>query len=71
MTFETKLKTIEDVKTFVKTALSLPCEVLVSEGQCRVDGKSIMGIFSLNLSNPVTVEVDSCYAEAFEQGGAE
>lgn len=71
MIFETRLTTIEDVKSFVKTALSLPCDVLVSEGQCRVDGKSIMGIFSLNLSNPVTVEVDSCYVEAFERGVTE
>lgn len=69
MKFTLRLKTIEDVKDFCKTAMKIPSEVYVTEGRCRVDGKSLMGIFSLDLSNPITVEVDSQYADEFTSIG--
>ena len=64
-----RLKTIDDVKDFCKTAMKIPSEVYATEGQCRVDGKSLMGIFSLDLSNPIVVEVDSQYADEFTSIG--
>ena len=37
--------------------VTVPCEVDVLSGRYVVDGKSIMGLFSLDLSQPVKVEV--------------
>ena len=37
--------------------VSFPCEVDVLSGRYVIDAKSIMGLFSLDLSHPVKVEV--------------
>lgn len=66
-TFEVDLRVIETVKEFVRIANTIPTDVIVSEGKYVIDGKSIMGIFSLNLSSPVTVTVQSEYAECFNK----
>ncbi len=52
-----KLNTIENIKKFVDIANTYQCEVLVKEGRYIVSGKSIMGIFSLNLLNEVEMEI--------------
>lgn len=50
------------VKEFVNITQDFPCEILLKSGKYVVDAKSILGIFSLDLSQPVTVEVydDNC-----------
>ena len=55
--FYVSLSSIEDVRQFVNAATCCPCEVDVLSGRYVVDGKSIMGLFSLDLSQPVRVEV--------------
>ncbi|MDE7339314.1 MAG: HPr family phosphocarrier protein, partial [Lachnospiraceae bacterium] len=35
------------------------CEIIVKQGRYRVDGKSILGIFSLNLLEAMKVVIDS------------
>lgn len=65
-TFTVNLNAIESVKKFVKIANMIPVDVTVSEGKYTIDGKSIMGIFSLDLSKPVTVNVQSEYVECFD-----
>ena len=55
--FFVSLASIEDVRQFVNAATCCPCEVDVLSGRYVVDGKSIMGLFSLDLSQPVKVEV--------------
>ena len=55
--FYVSLSSIEDVRQFVNAATRCPCEVDVLSGRYVVDGKSIMGLFSLDLSQPVKVEV--------------
>lgn len=57
MTFEINLSSIEDVKTFVTAAGLASCDIDVRSGRYLVDAKSIMGLFSLDLAKPVTVEV--------------
>ena len=52
-----RLVTIDDVKDFVKKANELDCEADLSLGKYVVDAKSIMGIFSLDLSKPIKAEV--------------
>ena len=54
-----RLQTVEDVKKFVAAAEKYPGNVRVLAIDYIVSGKSIMGMFSLDLSNPVIVEVDN------------
>ena len=52
-----KLPTANDVKEFVNIAMMCPYQLDVKHGRCTVDGKSIMGLFSLNLSEPLSVMI--------------
>ena len=51
------LNSINDVKHFVTSAAARPCDIDVVSGRYIIDAKSIMGIFSIDLTKPVTVEV--------------
>ena len=66
------LSSIDDVRQFVNASTRCTCEVDVLSGRYVVDAKSIMGLFSLDLSQPVKVEVHGSAAEraAFEQSVA-
>lgn len=55
--FQVSLSSIEEVRQFVNAASHSPCEVDVLSGRYVVDGKSIMGLFSLDLSRPATVRL--------------
>lgn len=48
-----KLTTIEDVYAFVRTLLAFDGEVDLESGRYKVDGRSLLGIFSLDLTKPV------------------
>ncbi|HHW57459.1 MAG TPA: HPr family phosphocarrier protein [Clostridia bacterium] len=50
-----KLTTIENVKNFVEKTSKYPFEIDVISGRYLIDAKSIMGLFSLNLENILTV----------------
>jgi len=58
------LQLAQRVKEFVKITQDYPCEILLKSDKYIVDAKSILGIFSLDLSQPLTVEVysDDCAA---------
>ena len=51
------LGTIEKVKAFVDSVSKLECDVDIISGRYIIDAKSIMGIFSLDLSKNVTVRI--------------
>ena len=57
-----KLSLAENVKSFVNIVNRYPYDVDLRAGRHVVDAKSIMGIFSLDLSKPITMEIytDSC-----------
>ena len=57
-----KLSFAEEVKAFVNTVNRYPYEVDLRAGRHVVDAKSILGIFSLDLSKPITLEIynDEC-----------
>lgn len=57
---EISLNWTADVKAFVEAAQGCVGEVKVSsaDGKYSVDGKSLLGIFSLDLSKPVMVSVE-------------
>ena len=48
-----RLATIEDIRNFVAAILSFDFEVDLRSGRYLIDAKSIMGIFSLDLMNPI------------------
>ena len=50
------LPTITDVKEFVNVMLECPVDADLISGRFKVDAKSIMGIFSLDLSEVVTLQ---------------
>ena len=63
-TFNIMLHSINDVKSFVNSVNKYDFDVDLTSGRYVVDAKSIMGIFSLDLSKPIMVEVHD------ENGGA-
>ena len=56
------LELTQRVKEFVNITQSYDYEILLKSGKYVVDAKSILGIFSLDLSQPLTVEIynDNC-----------
>ena len=56
-TVSIKLTTINDVKNFVSKAMRSPYEMDLQSDRYSVDAKSIMGIFSLDLSKPVDIRI--------------
>ena len=61
------LRTFKDVNDFVKIAGNLDCEVVVEseDRKQRVDGKSILGIYSLDLSMPLILSVAETEEDKF------
>lgn len=57
-----KMSFAEEVKTFVNIASRYPYDMDLRAGRHVVDAKSMLGIFSLDLSQPITLEVyaDEC-----------
>ena len=51
------LGTIERVKNFVNEVSHLECDVDIVSGRYVIDAKSIMGIFSLDLSRPIDLNI--------------
>lgn len=56
------LEMAQRVKEFVAITQGCDYEILLKSGKYVVDAKSILGIFSLDLSKPLTVEIysDDC-----------
>lgn len=59
------LGTINDVKEFVNIVTKFDYDVDLVSGRYAVDAKSIMGIFSLDLSKPIKVDIHSDDAGEF------
>lgn len=62
--FEILLSSINDVKNFVNIVSKYDCDIDLTSGRYVVDAKSIMGIFSLDLSKSIMVEVHGEACEA-------
>ena len=58
-TFNIMLNSIMDVKEFVNIVNRFPYEIDLTSSRYVVDAKSIMGLFSLDLSKPIKVDVHS------------
>ena len=64
-TFNMTLASINDVKDFVNLVARYDFDVDLVSGRYVVDAKSIMGIFSLNLSKPIKIEIHSDDCDEF------
>lgn len=53
-----KLETINDVKNFVSAVTTFECDFDIVADRYVVDAKSIMGIFSLDLSKPLDLHIN-------------
>lgn len=59
------LQAINDVKEFVNIVMKYDFDIDLVSGRYAIDAKSIMGIFSLDLSKPIQLNAHSDDAEAF------
>lgn len=59
------LQTINDVKEFVNIVMHYDFDIDLVSGRYAVDAKSIMGIFSLDLSKPILLNAHTDDAEDF------
>ena len=50
-----KLTNIQDIREFVNKVILLDYEVDLVQGRYVIDAKSIMGLFSLDLSKPIKI----------------
>lgn len=64
-TVQIMLDSINDVKNFVNAVSKYDFDVDLTSGRYIVDAKSIMGIFSLDLTKPIKVDIYSDDADAF------
>lgn len=62
-----KLNSIKDVKEFVNVSFQAVHDVDLVCGKYHIDGKSIMGIFSLELDKPIDLEMDERDAKILEK----
>ena len=70
MNFFVDLNNIDDIKFFIRQAEKYPCDIIVRniDRIFSIDGTSIMGILSLNLSEPIEVVIkDKESAESFKE----
>ncbi len=56
-TVKISLNSIDKVKSFVNDITKFDCDFDLVSGRYVIDAKSIMGIFSLDLSKPINLNV--------------
>ncbi|MCL2546575.1 MAG: HPr family phosphocarrier protein [Oscillospiraceae bacterium] len=64
--FNVLLNSINDVKLFVNTAAAQMFDIDIVSGRYVIDAKSIMGLFSIDLTKPVKVSVQGTDEEGAE-----
>lgn len=62
--FNIFIRSFQEVQAFVALAMVQPFEVLVGNEQKRINGKSFIGMFSLDYKDPLQVSV-KCSEEEF------
>ena len=65
-----RLKEINDVYKLVNVLVGFDGDVDLESGRYKVDGKSILGIFSLDLAKPIKMDIPEFYKnERTDQSG--
>lgn len=62
--FNIFIRSFQEVQAFVSLAMVQPFEVLVGNGRKQINGKSFIGMFSLDYKDPLQVSV-KCSEEEF------
>ena len=57
------IDSIVKVKEFNNLAVKFPCEIDIVSGRYIIDGRSLMGLFSLDLGKPVEMKFDKKYED--------
>jgi len=57
--FQVQINTIDKVKRFVKICDRFEEDIDLSSGRYIIDAKSIMGIFSFDLTKPLNIRIHS------------
>ena len=57
------IDSISKVKEFNNLAVKFPCEIDIISGRYIIDGRSLMGLFSLDLGKPVEMKFDKKYED--------
>lgn len=58
-TIMVRLKTAKDVMKFVRECSTFEEDIDITAGRYIINAKSIMGVFSLDLSKPLHIEINS------------
>ena len=58
-TVQVNINSIDKVKSIVNTVTAFDAEFDLISGRFVIDAKSIMGIFSLDLSKPITLNIQN------------
>lgn len=66
-TYQIYLRSVVDVKNFVNITNRYDFDIDLESGRYIVDAKSIMGIFSLDLSKPLAMHVHTDVPSEFEE----
>ena len=68
--FSIKLDTVELVKDFVTLTSRIDGDIVIKSDRWIINGKSIMGIFSLDLSKDLDCEIEASEEQVkiFEEG---
>lgn len=64
--FHMEMTSFEQVQNFVRLAAKQPFEIRVGNDHQHINGKDLMGMFSLDYSRPVQV-IAECAQELFEE----
>lgn len=64
--FQINLRSVQEVREFVGLATTMPFTILVADCHHRVNGKSFMEMFCLDLTHPLTVSAQ-CGDTEFSQ----
>ena len=67
MWFKIKINDMKIASKFVNYMKDLPYETILHSGKYSVDAKSILGVFSLDLDNVLTLEVVVPQGEVLSQ----
>ena len=60
-----RLKSLDEIREFAALAVEHDYIITLHSGNFSVNGKSVMGLLSLDFSSPVTLALDKAYADEF------
>lgn len=65
MKTKVNLNLMKDIMAFLQDVKTLEGDIVATQGQAKIDCKSILGLLSLNLSKPIDVEYEGDNENAF------